>query len=275
MPGVMIERKTLKEFRHELNLSADRHVIVEGHSDRSFYTAWLDAHDCLDGVSVQAVGSIEVENDLLRELGLPDAERSRVIALAGENEGYHKKLLCIADRDTGVGVNRFQYRTLAWTDYPALESYVMHPKLFRVAHQACLQGRIKGAEALYKELSVALQVLWRVRAERPYLEEPNYKKGVKSGGGLMGFDVYAAIGESSEEGCNDIGETAVEDVRKYAYGHDIASLLFAAYTSEMKNKLNFSSESSLERSLRASVLSMPELANEGLFVRLREWVRKA
>lgn len=272
---MMNERKTLAEFRHELNLSLDKHLVVEGYSDSSFYTAWLDAHDSLDGVSVQVVGTIEVKNELVRKLGLPDAERSRVIALSGEVQEFHEKVLCVADRDTGIGVDEFQFKTLAWTDYPAIESYVMHPKLFRIAHRICLQAKIKEATELHEELTSALLKLWRVRVKHPHLEAPNYKKGVKNGAGLGGFDVVAAVGFDDKISGGDMSEESSCDVREISYGHDIAGLLFAAYATQIKTKLQYSGVDSLERSLRASILSTAELASERLFIRLKNWASGA
>lgn len=270
----MPERKTLKEFRHELNLSLDRHVVVEGYSDRNFYSAWLDAHDALDGISVQVVGTIEIGNSLLEELNLPDAERSRVIALASVSQEYSRNLLCIADRDTGNDVNRFNYDSLLWTDYPALESYILHPKLFRIAHRMCFQGRLKDSESLLAELSSALFKLWQVRLKNPHLPSPNYKRGVKSGGGLDGFDPFAATTSAGGVDASALNEEPPADARVYAYGHDVAALLFAAYSNKIKNSLKIPSVEVLEKMMCSVVVSSPELATESLFRRLYGWATR-
>lgn len=268
---MMNERKTLREFRHELNLSRDKHLIVEGYTDRNFYTAWLDSQDSLDGISVQVVGAIEVDNGLVSELGLPDAERSRVIALASETQDFREKVLCVADRDTGVGVEEFRYLTLVWTDFPALESYVMHPKLFRIAHRICLQGRIKNASTLHAELSEALLKLWRVRIGHPNLKMPNYKKGLKNGVGLEEFNVFAAVDAEAPVAVDSSKAEDLGDIRRVAYGHDISGLLFAAYAGQIKNTLHLASKEALERSLCAAIVNAPEMAEEHLFVRMRSW----
>lgn len=271
--GMMNERKSLKEFRHELNLSQDKHVVVEGHSDRRFYSAWLDAHDFLDGVSVHAVDTLQVEDDLVRELELPGGARGRVIALARETQDRHDRVLCVADRDTGHDVDEFRYRTLIWTDYPALESYVMHPKLFRMAHQLCLQGTVNDSEKLYRDLAIALGRIWQTRLLNPHLEAPNYKKGIKGGVGLAEFDVCKAVrpGTKIERGGGEV--ELPSDVRAYSYGHDIAHLLFAAYAPQLKNKLHFGSEKALEVALLGTMLNSNLLASEKLFVQLETWAR--
>lgn len=268
---MMRERKTLKEFRHELNLSRDRHLIVEGNSDRVFYTAWLEAHGCSMGVAVQVVGAIEVDEGSVRSLGLPDAERSRVIALAEASEGYSEKLLCIVDRDTGVGTDRFQYASLAWTDFPALESYVMHPKIFRLVHALFLQGKVGEVELLYQELATALYSLWRIRKQFPSMPAPNYKKGLKAGCGLAGFDAAAAVDKSFTPSEHQSESELPHDIRPFAYGHDIAKLLFAAHAGMLKNKLQFPSESALERAFCGLFIGAQEISVEPLFVRLRQW----
>lgn len=111
--------------------------------------------------------------------------------------------------------------------------------------------------------------------KHPHLEAPNYKKGVKNGAGLGGFDVVAAVGFDNKVSGGDMSEESSRDVREISYGHDIAGLLFAAYATQIKTKLQYSGVDSLERSLRASILSTAELASERLFIRLKNWASGA
>lgn len=269
------KRKLLRELQLELRLSGDKHMFVEGHSDKRFFEAWLENQGIASRVAVQVVGSIDISSFDLEAVGLPDAERSRAMFLASRNRDLEGVLLCVADRDTGTKVDEYEFGTLAWTDYPALESYIMRPSIFRAMHKVILDERIDLANVLHAQLSIALRRLWLLRCEVPNLPSPNYKKGMIEKGAISSFDPGAASGrtvKSTEVGTEVWPE---EDACQFAYGHDIAGLLFGAYSGILKNTLGFSSPEALERAMRASMVGSEELENEPLFIRVKEWATGA
>src|SRR5262245_55760844 len=95
-------RRTLPELKIRYNLEPNlRDIYVEGSTDRSIIEWYTFAAGHSD-VSVYEIGAVNIPATWIFELGLPDNNRSRVIALSlflVELAPRPDNVFCIADKD--------------------------------------------------------------------------------------------------------------------------------------------------------------------------------
>lgn len=271
---MMPKRKLLREFAHEIIQSKYLMVAVEGYSDKHFYESWASSRDLGSRLAAVCIDSLEVSPELLHRLGLTDSNRSRVLAVCAELSSNSDRFRGIVDRDTGQDLDRELPDCLLVTDYPAIESYALGTKVFETLNKIVLHENFGGSEDLLKDLTVALRDLWEIRLQNPNLEQPNYKSGMKGAGGIGEFDSRAATGirEIVLPSDDGVESEVVEDIRHYAYGHDIAALIFSADQNYFKNRRKFSGPESLEASFMAAIAMSSHLDDELLFRSLADWL---
>ncbi|MCC9144117.1 MULTISPECIES: hypothetical protein [unclassified Arthrobacter] len=179
----------------------------------------------------------------------------------------------MADRDTGYGIEEHQYATLLWTDYPSLESYAADIPTLERANLLSFAGRLPPAREVFEGLRHALRELYAVRAKHPHLKQPNYDAGFpKKGKDLSKFEVAKTVDPSIASACAKYDRSSEEDVRRYAYGHDIAALLLAVYGKELKKNAGLHTPDAVEGALKSAVQAVGSYKSEPLFVRLADWL---
>lgn len=257
----------------ESRLTKHRQIIVEGSSDRRFITAWAKGLGINEIIVVTAVGDIDVDSKDLFELGLNDGNRARVIALAKNSHAASIDIKCIADRDCGHNVEDHSYPTLLWTDYPALESYVVEEDVLDQANLLNFGGQLSNGATLLSELSFALGELYAIRTHHEHLPGPKYKAGLKNGRKLSSFDVTAAVQPDVASLCANYPRPGSARAPKtYAYGHDVSELLMAAYGSTLRNKAGLATREALEGVLMSALQVVGLYKSERLFISLEKWI---
>lgn len=265
-------RLKLDELFLEIRLTSRRHIIVEGLTDQRFFQAWLHDVETENTVAVTSVEMLDVSADSVLALGLTVGNRGRVVAAAARAVAAEVDLRAVADRDCGHHVSEHLYRTLCWTDYPALESYALDEATLDRANLLSFGGKLPVGADLLAALTPALRDLFAVRVANEHLERPNYKAGIVGGGSLAEFDVAAAIHESLRSAVPDLERPTASDPREFAYGHDIGELIFEANKNLLKNQIGLHLLSAVESALRSAVQAVGTYKEEQLFRNLREWI---
>lgn len=267
-------RQRLDEFFLEITLTGRKHIVVEGRADQLFIRAWLDDHsDAKWRVPVTTVDSLEVKVADVFNFGLTEGNRSRVIVVAAIAKERKVNLRCIADRDCGHDVEKYSFDTLVWTDFPAVESYVVEPKALEKANLLSFGGFLPPASELLEQLSFALSELFAVRCRHQYLQTPNYKAGLKGRRATLDkFDVVPAVPAEIRHKVPGYKRPSASDPREYAYGHDIGELLLAAYANELQNKAGLMGLKAVEAALRSAIQAAGTFVQEPLFVELARWI---
>ena len=124
-----MERRRIEEWAALYELEPTlKDVFVEGPTDRAFVRTVLE-HLELDAVQVYDIDAVDVPVELLRESGLDEGNRGRVIATAIHLERVSAvdlthRVCCIADADSEAGAHpRIQGSLLLYTDYTSMQLY--------------------------------------------------------------------------------------------------------------------------------------------------------
>lgn len=267
-----IPRSTIEEIAKDSALTGNVALVVEGNTDRLFVERWLLLSNNLERVVVLTADRIEVDNGEVMRMGLSDGNRSRVLFLARISHEADLAIGCIADRDTGVGVDEYQYDNLFWTDYPALESYALQSQVLDHANDLMFHRRLPSGVDLVDQIKPALHSLFHLRRSIPNLRKPNYGAGLK-GRSLPEFDVEKATGHKLNAEVDVCCEALDGDPRHYAYGHDIGNLIMAAFANDLKNRLGFAKTEAVESALRGAVFDFGRISEEQMFVNLAKWLK--
>lgn len=263
-------RQKIKEYLLEASLSRKKHVVVEGPTDLHFFATW--SQEIANPVTVVEVGSIHVDDELIISHGLAVGNRSRVICLAVAAAEQKSDIRCVADRDCGHHADEFNIETLAWTDYPALESYALSVEILDIANQLGLSRKLPEADEYYEELCFALGEIFAVRKMHPHLPRPNYSLGLKKGAtSLNDFEVTKFVDGPDRAKIKDYPRSQDPDPRTYAYGHDLAALLMLKFGNKIKNQAGIQKVEALEGILRLAILAARTYRQEFLFTELESW----
>lgn len=272
---------TLDEVATQIDLEGIKIVYVEGETDQRFYTAWairrLKVTELelikLHKILIQSVNNVDTttlsDDDNLNS----NSNRTNVIRLAKEAHSKNINIRCIADRDVGHDCVNFNYPTLLWTDFPAIESYAVTPQILDSLNLLHLSRSLPDSRELIPQLSFALRKLFAVRKTNNHLPRPKYKKGLEKNSSSYTFDVTKTV---SHEICHSIPANLLpsdlDDPRTHSYGHDIAELLMAAYSSKIKNRKDGAIKDvvALENAMRNCILMYCD--NEPLFTSLYAWL---
>jgi hypothetical protein len=269
-----LPRIKLDELLLEVSLTSRRHIVVEGASDDRFFRAW--AMDMAGGerVVVTSVERIDVPAQWLIDIGLNDGNRARLVFIARRAHEASIDLRCIADRDCGHHVEKHRYATLAWTDFPALESYAVEESVLDRANLLSFAEKLPPASELLPSLAFALGELYAVRSRNEHLPKPKYQAGFKNKDrSLTSFDVAAAVDVTVRTHVPSYTRpSSSEDPRAYSYGHDVAELLLAAYGNTLKNHAGLSGRDAVEGALRSAIQAVGTYKDEPMFKGLARWV---
>lgn len=269
-------RILISELMREAQLTKRPNLIVEGQSDKRFFGTWISGFANDRDVAITCVDNIEIPVGELDALGLNDGNRSRVICMASKADlaGCGQLFRCVADRDAGHGVENFNLETLLWTDFPAIESYALEPRVWDYANQISFNGLLPSSEQLWRPLDRALSELFSIRVQVEHLSAPNVGKGFTTKEKrISDFDARLTI-ESGVLGRIEwrLYSPVDSDIRERAYGHDIANIIFEAYRQKFKRNLHITGVGAIENALKSAMLYTREHENHDLFRLIREWI---
>ncbi len=268
-------RQRLNEYFLEIQLTKKKHIVVEGRTDQRFFRAWLDdIGGSAVEVAVTCVESLDVPVGEILSLGLTEGQRGRVVVVGAKSSNEGVDIRCVADRDCGTDVNDHEYTNLVWTDYPAIESYVVERGALDKANLLSFGGVLPDGDELLEGLSFALGELFAVRRRHPSLSRPNYKAGLPKRSKLHDFDVKRAVDVSLRPLVDGYERPSDSDPRHYAYGHDVGELLLAAYGNEIQNKAGLRTLMAVEGALRSAIHASRVFACEPMFVALKRWIEQ-
>lgn len=269
-------RDTMDEIELEARFSRKRIIIVEGESDRIAYSLWIARNNIYPKVDIIPIDRVEIDNSDVAALNLPhESNRSRVIAAAKHFESNPPFIRYIADRDTGQNVSCFQLPHLWWTDFPALESLLVREETIVGFAISTLRTDKGTGQKIFRDLTRALAMLYSIRASRPHMEAPNYRKGLAKAESLSDYNAVDACGlraaQVDPSGLAPLDSGAI-DVRSQSYGHDVCSLLMAAFPAKIKTRNGFHKVEQLELSLLREVIPQITPEDAPLFGKLDRWL---
>lgn len=163
------ERRKIEELCQMYVLHPDmRDVFVEGPEDVFFVKWFLDRSE-RDNTIIYEIQTVEIASTTVRSLGLPDNNRSRVIALASELENRlginSSQASFIIDRDfDDLLATAFQCTLLFSTDYSCMEMYLFNQEVVGKLTSIYTLGFNYSADALLTQLAGPLQELFLIRA---------------------------------------------------------------------------------------------------------------
>lgn len=264
-------KQTLNELLLEAQLTRQKYLVVEGPSDAGFFRTWL--RSVVSGnIIVTSVEEIDVPTAEVISLGLNDGNRSRVIVVSRRALGRPCNLMCVADRDVGQDVDAHSQETLIWTDFPGLESYTFTLETLQVICDVHTGGRLPAAAELHEGLRQILCELFAVRAQHNHLPKPNYRAGFTTKPPRMdAFDVALTVDPRIRADIAAYPRPMAADPREYAYGHDIAEVMYVLFANELKNSAGLSSPRALEAALATAGFVGGAYEGSRLFDSLRAW----
>ena len=265
-----------QEMIREAELTKQKFLVVEGPTDRNFYSRWLTGNvgQGLSGqeVIVVAVETIDLPAEDLLQIGLNDGNRSRVLLFASLAADSAADIRFIADRDCGHNVSDFKMHGLLWTDYPALESYAFTGQILGILNAHFLGERLPSGDVLVRDLSKVLLELFTVRMHNEHLPTPNLAKGFpKNSKKPSDFDVSKTVDSSIGAASVTYVRPQFVDPREIVYGHDLAEILMHLYGNAIKTQAGYSRSEALENAMRAVLLIEKSIGSEPLFVELGSW----
>jgi len=266
-------RLRVSELLREAELTGDKYLIVEGPTDRIFYGRWIAK---LPGtgtpsVKVVSVDTIDVPSDDLHMAGLSDGNRSRVMLLSTYVDRSKTDVICIADRDCGHNTASYISDAMLWTDFPALESYAFDADVLDWLNAMILGGLLPAAASMMTSLTGVFLDLFTVRLHNEDLPAPNIARGFPSSKDPSAFDVAKTVHSSLSAAVPLYARPSFSDPREVVYGHDIAEVMMCVFGNVIKNKSAISGTLSLERVLRAGLLSDGSLHKTPMFQTLAIW----
>ena len=266
-------RAKVTELAKESSLTGRRFLVVEGPSDKLFFTRWIEARssELLADLSIIAADGVEVSWQDLESRGLSEGARQRVVWISEEFPHSRSQIRCIADLDCGELAALFANDVLKWTDYPALESYGFTGRVFDVLNESFLRNSLPPGNTVVEALQEAVIDLYRIRFHNPEAEHPSASSGFR---GREWDPARTTSGEIAAK-LASIDSPTFDDSRQYAYGHDIVLLLLGRFGNEIKNKAKVRDPQLLEDLLRASILQSGAFNGSRLAVELDEWLQTA
>lgn len=265
-----VPRAKLQEIARESQLTGQRFLFVEGPTDRLFFTRWIEtaSHEPISGLSILTADGVDVGWQELDSVGLTEGARQRVIWISLKFPGDRSRVICIADLDCGEFEATFANEVLKWTDFPAVESYGCSAPALDILNESFLRGHLPSGADVIDDLREAFVDLYRIRLHNPGIDHPSAQAGFKSGAWDPSRTVPATIASKLEA----FAAPEFNDVRQYAYGHDVALLLLGRYGNEIKNGAQIRDPRLLEDLLRASILLSGSFTNSRLGNALAEWL---
>ncbi|MBP0020875.1 MAG: DUF4435 domain-containing protein [Cyanobacteria bacterium SBLK] len=244
-------RELVSRYKREPELCD---IYVEGESDRSFITWFLEAKGLKDFV-VYDVATVEIPAENIQNLGLNlNSKRSSVITLANYLEqelaalSDTLRVTCICDRDFDILLNnteKWKLKLLLFTDYSCLEMYWFNEvTIHKLLHSIKYNGDIKPYHILNILSSILLE-LFLIRAANQVLDFgirmlENYRKCCQLKENSIFFDQDIYITKFLNHGAKRTEEKKfrekIEELRKYAeqnipdprmkmHGHDFGEIL--------------------------------------------------
>lgn len=272
-------RLTVRELRREENLTGRCCIVVEGASDLSFMKGWLIKKGLSHVAFPENISSIEIDDSHVSDLGLIIGNRGRVIALAKilENAG-ERRIKCVADRDLGDGLEQFNFSTLLWTDYPAVESYGACEKVINYVNAVHCKEVLPVGESFFAALWNVLTLLFRERMARgPGAPNPKWEAAASTGD-LRSFSLerafpgYECATSAGVGGTISLCGSGSPEYRPTVYGHDLGQVIFNTYKAKIKNTAKIARLEDFEARIRESILALDICDSENLFVSLAGWV---
>lgn len=261
--GKDIPRITASELIRETIFTNSKIIIVEGQTDKSTYSYWLrrqaKANQQIDVenihfVQAEWISELDSEEEdfqfskRTRDTYVNDSKarcRGKVVAAARVASELDQNNVCgIVDQDLGVGdlpPNVF------YTDYPALESYALHPEVLDDLNERFFKEELPPGNEIVPQMADILAQLFVIRRLNPGMKYERLRiaqgfedeKSASSSGvqKIRNFSLLLAVGEDDWEIPDDDSVvSAGQDYRYYAYGHDVAQVLFYGF-SDIFNKL--------------------------------------
>lgn len=280
--GSESERDTLEEFLKEVALTEDKYIVVEGASDQGTLETLLRALGYSESTGIVPVEKLIFDASLIARIGLGWGNRAKVIAVAVLSRDEDVDLRCIADRDCGAAVEAYDMVQLLWTDFPALESYILRENILDAANSLNFGNRLPGGGELIQALRRPLAELFLIRKGSIKFRNPRHRDGfsdaadAKSGDGILALENFDSRVAMPNGSFSDMERDALlnsaSDPREYAYGHDIAPLIFHAFFRELQ-KCGISRPVAVENALLSAFHSSRQISAERLFGQLLDWLK--
>src|SRR5215471_9651273 len=142
-------------------------LYVEGAADAAVLNWFLSENGAAD-VGVYPISTVLVPAETIANLGLPNNNKGRVIALASALSPYINnrtgQATCIADRDLDIILERtYDERLLLLTDYTCVEMYLYNTAIMAKFLRLNLPTFPKTAGYVIQELTPVLQDLFLAR----------------------------------------------------------------------------------------------------------------
>ncbi|MGO4489422.1 hypothetical protein [Microbacterium sp. 2RAF4] len=157
---------------------------------------------------------------------------------------------------------------LKWTDFPAVESYGYSAPVLDVLNESFLRGHLPPGAVVVEDLREAVVDLYRIRLHNPGIDHPSAQAGFRRGTWDPSRTVTAGVATNLAA----FSAPDFDDVRQYAYGHDLALLLLGRYGNEIKNGSQIRDPRLLEDMLRACILLSGTFTDSRLAADLTEWL---
>ncbi len=151
-----------------------RDVFVEGQFDSRFVKSLL-TENAIDGVGVRVIDEVEISTKDLRDCGLTEGQRQRVMHLAAalckELEQSQSKVSCVIDRDFSLTLsNPMRNSHLLITDFASLCLYSLCDKSLRsFAREALRIASSDQFECFQRDLYGVLELCYFLRATNEFL----------------------------------------------------------------------------------------------------------
>lgn len=151
-----------------------RDIYVEGQRDKLFLEWFLNKTKCAD-VAVFEIKYVNVQNELLSDLGLKSGNRDRIVALALEFqhriENEVPYLSCIADSDFDFLLGHtYRSNYLIYTDFTSMEIYCCSENILRKFFSVGICRSPCDISKLYSNMVNILRGLFLIRATNERLE---------------------------------------------------------------------------------------------------------
>lgn len=166
---MVLPKRTIDELITRYMLEPQLHdLFVEGKYDKSFYEWFFKALDC-ELVSVFEIDTVDIDDALLRQLGLNWGNRSEVIALATSFEQAFSDgvpyLRCVVDSDFDFLLgSRVAATYLLYTDYTSIELYCCCENVIDKVFSTGLGQVLSDAKILFEDFSLICQAAFIMRA---------------------------------------------------------------------------------------------------------------
>lgn len=276
-------RRTLVEIAAKYKLEPKlRDIYVEGDSD-SAIVRWYAVAAGHKDFSVYKIDLIEVPKTFVEAHGLPNNNRSRVIAVSMFllDIGAHSAFcICDKDFDGALGV-KISNSALVYTDFSSMEMYLYSEEMFIKFFQVHLRRPPEEALVWYKALAAFLSDLFAIRLAAAVnswsVALPDVWKCCAWTDDCVKFDLSLFLKRLSHKVGGAAGGTIFGEVdkakvllkgdnRNFMHGHDLLEAL-RRVTSKVYKKSKISEEETFKRMLLL-MLEVSYCRTFGLFAEL-------